>query len=105
MKNKLLTLVLAIGLVNPVLASTKTFGNPDCGAWVNPASKYATLGNRAWLTGFLSGLNWDEYYKKALNKVSSAEQIFLWMDNYCKTNPLEKVGSGAKILMEELKKQ
>lgn len=102
MKKKLLTLVLAIGLANPVLAATTTFGDSDCGEWINPASDYAMLAHRAWLMGFLSGLNGEESLKNPLGKISSGKQIFLWMDKYCKDNPLEKLSYGGLQLMLEL---
>ena len=38
----------------------------------------------------------------ALSKVSSADQIFLWMDNYCRANPLSDADAGAKVLDKEL---
>ena len=38
----------------------------------------------------------------ALSKVSSADQIFLWMDNYCRANPLSNADTGAKVLYKEL---
>ena len=37
-----------------------------------------------------------------LDSVSSAEQMFVWMDNYCKTNPLGNVTEGAAELFDEI---
>ncbi len=87
-----------------VFAQTKTaFGIPDCGEWVRSQTTGTQKhSDRAWLLGFLSGLNQDDVYKDALDKVSSAAQIYLWMDNYCKNNPLEKVSKGAFKLYGEL---
>ena len=105
MKTKLLIAVIAMTIPGLVFAQTKaSFGRADCGEWV----KSQTTGtqkqsDRAWLLGFLSGLNQDDFYEDALDKVSSAAQIFLWMDNYCKNNPLEQVSKGAYKLFAELK--
>ena len=104
MKTNLLIAVIAMTISGLVFAQTKaSFGRADCGEWV----KSQTTGtqkqrDRAWLLGFLSGLNQDDFYENALDKVSSAAQIFLWMDNYCKNNPLEKVTKGAFRLFGEL---
>jgi hypothetical protein len=43
--------------------------------------------------------------KDPLERISSAEQIWIWMDNYCKTNPLEDVSTGGLVLFEELRAQ
>ncbi len=38
-----------------------------------------------------------------LGTLKSADQIFLWMDNWCKANPLKKVGEGGAELFVELR--
>lgn len=107
MKRLLLTALLAMMLSNQTWAAPATsyraIGMADCGEWV----KSQTTGtqkqsDRAWLLGFLSGLNQNDIYKNALAKISSAEQIYLWMDNHCKANPLKSVGEGGFKLMNEL---
>jgi|APGre2960657404_1045060.scaffolds.fasta_scaffold237396_1 hypothetical protein len=104
MKSKLLIAVIAMTISGLVFAQTKTsFGMPDCGEWVkSQTTGIQKQGDRAWLLGFLSGLNENYIYKDALDKVSSAAQIWLWMDNYCKNNPLERVNQGAYKLLGEL---
>jgi hypothetical protein len=80
------------------------FGNYDCGQWFvirEPA--------KAWLLGYLSGINAmmanDKINYDPLKKLNSAEQAFLWMDNYCKANPLSSVVDGASDLYLELQKK
>lgn len=104
MKTKLLIAVIAMTISGLVFAQGKiSFGMTDCGEWVkSQTTGTQKYNNRAWLLGFLSGLNQDSFYKDALDKVSSAAQIYLWMDNYCKNNPLEKVNIGAYELFTEL---
>lgn len=86
-------------------SSTSTMiGQPDCGAWVRSNRQ----SDRAWLLGYLSGIN---QMNNAANKkptdplgaLKSADQIFLWMDNWCKANPLKKVGEGGAELFVELR--
>jgi hypothetical protein len=35
----------------------------------------------------------------------SAQQIYLWMDNYCRANPLKTVDEGGILLYEEILKK
>ena len=85
-------------------------GDPDCTMWVKPETHARELENRAWLIGFLSGLN------MGFSIASSAtvgqrtaefsfdgtnEKIFLWMDNYCRKNPLSSAMYGVGELMQD----
>ncbi len=77
-----------------------TFGDYDCGQWFTRKVVAQT-----WLLGYLSGLNvaYAKGDKDALDKANSADQIFLWMDNYCKAHPLEMVSAAGFVLYLELK--
>lgn len=76
-------------------------GTYDCGQWFSNPSAVT------WLAGYLSGLNAATPYpnKDPLDKLNSGAQMKLWMDNYCKANPLETVGGGANELYRELAKK
>ena len=96
-----LTLASSLSFADPY---TK-FGDPDCGAWV----KNQTTRERAWLMGKLTGMNHilvvlgnNSKKKDPLNELDSANQAFVWMDNYCRKNPLKSVGDGALDLFIEL---
>ena len=97
-------LFLACHLGQPVFSQTR-FGDIDCGAWLNKKG----LPERAWLIGYLTGLNTMHDLNKnsdnPLNKVNSAEQIYVWMDNYCQKNPLNTIGDGGIQLFIELMKK
>lgn len=90
---------------NTAIAQTKPtqFGNFDCGKWVNAPD----LISKAWLAGYVSGINYATATNTTdpLGKVSSIDQIFLWMDNYCRSNPLKSVQNGAAALYSELEKR
>jgi hypothetical protein len=102
MKRLLLTVLLATTLSNQTWSAT-AIGVIDCGQWVQDQSKtQQRISDRSWLIGFLSGLNQNDFYKNAFDKVSSAQQVYLWMDNYCKANPLQNVADGGEMLMFEL---
>jgi len=53
--------------------------------------------------GYLSGLNSSGVEKgDPLDAISSAEQIYAWMDNYCRQNPLNTVVPGGNRLFREI---
>lgn len=81
-----------------------SFGGADCGEWVNGNDKNRT--KNAWLLGYLSGINMaiSKGTYDPLNKINSAPQIYLWMDNYCKANPLKTIREGGLDLYLELQK-
>ena len=100
MKNKrpLMLLLLACCLAQPVF-SAKVFGVPDCGEWLSKTREP----DRAWLLGYISGLSTtNRLGGDPLAKVNSAQQIFVWVDNYCQKNPLKDVADGAQALFFEL---
>jgi hypothetical protein len=73
---------------------------PNCGKWV----KANDLGQKWWLIGFLSGLNsaMRQDVKSDPLKGSNVEGIYLWMDTYCKANPLSNLFNGGNLLYVEL---
>lgn len=106
MKKQVLILLTTLFIAPAVWAEPYTkFGDPDCGAWV----KNQTTRERAWLMGKLTGMNHvfvilgtNNKKKDPLNELDSANQAFVWMDNYCRKNPLKSVGDGAIDLFIEL---
>jgi hypothetical protein len=78
-------------------------GNSDCGDWVSRR----TTATETWVLGYLSGMYAvvDSRTSDPLRSISSANQIYVWMDNYCRNNPLESVSSGARQLFLELQKR
>ena len=105
MKRILLTALIAMTVSSPVLAEkvTKAIGDVDCGRWIKDTGNMKSL-NTIWLVGFMTGLNFgDAQMRNSLEKVS-VQQIFLWMDNFCKANPLKTISYGGYELMDELRK-
>ncbi len=99
----LLTFLLLVFVALPTTsrAQATVFGGADCGEWFNQ-KKNPTA--RLWLTGYLSGLNaaLAKGGVDPLNKFNSMEQAYLWMNNYCKENPLKGIQAGANALYREL---
>ena len=102
-KNLFVVCVLSLVFIQPAISQNgTTFGTPDCGQWVaNSKSNFST---KTWLLGFMSGINTGLSKPKddPLSKVNSAEQIYLWMDNFCQKNPLQTVQDGGLALFIEL---
>ena len=63
---------------------------------------------KSWLMGYISGLSMElnaTILKVDVLKDTDAESLFLWMDNYCKTNPLNTLSDGELELFVELIKR
>lgn len=102
----LLLACLLFALSGPAPAAAPAEGAarqaPSCGEWIVHREKSSTLalGDTGWLLGYLSGMaaNSTKDYLSGADNAS----IYKWMDNYCRTNPLRDVSSGAKSLTAEL---
>lgn len=78
----------------------------SCGSWLSEKAQGRTTDsnfNETWLLGFLSGLA-IQSDKDAL-KGTDNPSIFLWVDNYCRTNPLKDTIDAGMDLFDELVKQ
>ena len=101
MKARLLLLAVLATATFRVSAGT-SFGGADCGQWFNEANQ---LNAKIWLSGYLSGLNSADgkQFGDPLSKLRSMEQAFLWVDNYCKANPLSTLPEAGNLLYIELR--
>ena len=113
-KPHLILALLALVFIQPALGQgggARNFGNRDCGVWLQKDNEYLRMGSEGWLLGYLSGQNLvlqtlrKEKDSDLLRKVKSANQILLWMNNYCTANPLSDIATGANELMVELMKR
>ena len=103
---KRLLLATAVLLQSSAFAQT-VYGKIDCGQWLSDQGASRTQ-NQAWVLGYLSGMNVGvngANDKDTLRKLNSMEQVFVWMDNYCRSNSLEKVRTGANQLFAELERR
>jgi hypothetical protein len=97
-RNRIAVLVFLAVTVTSSHAQKMMLGPPDCGEWFQHSS------SRAWLAGYLSGINGSGFYSDGTDFIEgvSGAQVFLWMDNFCKANPLNTVPQGANQLIREL---
>lgn len=92
------------------IAQVRNFGSFDCGFWVKnqntkPLSD-SEIVVKTWLYGYLSGLNSVLATPKndPLSQITDT-QVNLWMDKYCRDEPLSNIQAGANILYQELERR
>lgn len=78
----------------------RIYGAPDCGTWL----KSPSVQHRAWLAGFLSGMNIEDGKDDFLDQITM-NQAHAWVDSYCQKNPLSSVATGAFNLRRELREK
>lgn len=84
----------------------KGAGAGSCGEWVEERKANTYHATLHWLQGFISAYNEYVYRGKNPNGVfgnADHKAIAVWMDNYCKANPLNSPHDGAVVLIDELK--
>lgn len=91
--------------ISSTSSASVIFGGYDCGEWVNRPKNHPM---ESWVAGYLSGLNSMYSISNAsstdpLVQLNSLDQAYLWLDNFCKANPLRKVDGVAYELFIELK--
>ena len=72
----------------------------SCGDWVEARQKNRNA-IQLWYLGFISGINFRD--KNDLLYEINAASAYLWMDKYCRENPLKTVVQGSVKLLDELK--
>lgn len=105
---KTLAPLFAMMLIGSATASygATIVGGHDCDEWTRRPSD----GKSQWLLGYLSGLNVMHEFnegnpKDPLAAVRSPNQLYQWMDSYCRKNPSSRLDAGASEMFIELMKQ
>ena len=77
-----------------------TRGGVTCAMWMQQRPKNSQL-LEAWLLGYMSGLaqEADIHLPKAVDN----DEMFRWMDDYCKKNPKKIVTLGGFIMFNKLR--
>jgi hypothetical protein len=108
----LLMLVSASGWARDKDGGMWVQGDTSCGQYIEARAARATpkydealvigIMTPAWLAGFLTAYNMltpDTYNILGSSDMQSA---LVWLDNFCKANPLERISTGAATLVNEL---
>lgn len=86
-----------------VKAEVTVRGMGSCGKWVQTKGTSARLSPEAWVVGFISGIALGTNVD--LLKSNDNESLFLWLDNFCRDNPLLPLYDASNKLSLELEKK
>ena len=102
MKKVIILILLIYSIISVPANAITRFGGPDCGQWFDEGRRQSA---KSWLSGYLSGLNTAiaTDTNDPLERLNSMEQAYLWIDNYCKANPLHHTQRAALYLFQELR--
>ena len=80
-------------------------GSRSCGTWVSERSLKGleAVISETWLVGYLSGM--ASASEKDFLKGTDNDSLSLWVDNYCRANPLKRTFDAGDALYFELIKQ
>jgi hypothetical protein len=106
MNKRVFTVLAALCFSTSVANAVTVRGTPSCGSWVENRStptNWLAVVNVAWLNGFLSGLA-SASNKDFLNG-TDLDSVEVWVDNYCRSNPLNDLDDAGHALGGELVKR
>ena len=89
----------------PTSAQTITFMGgikPSCGSWTQARANHQSADMEFWAMGFVSGANVARAKEDAIDipkDVGDAEGLLSWIDNYCRSKPLELFPIAAAYLV------
>ena len=86
--------------------AVEILGFKSCGKWVQDRTEnsWPALINRNWLFGYISGLAVAKS-KDFLGSRPDVASLELWVDNYCRSNPLNNLDAAGNALALELMKK
>ena len=109
MKLVLAALLLMAGASVPVSAQQQPwafvgFGDSSCGSWVDAREKQTSMFMEVWALGFISGANaFRGQDEKDAVRGTDVKGLYGWIDNYCRSQPLELFANAVNHLAMELK--
>lgn len=101
MKKKIALTLLASIAISSSSYAVNIRGASSCGKWVKDRNERVFSPSQAWLVGFLSGLAIGTD-RDVVRVELDNDSIYLWMDNYCKANPLKDISDGGMNLAVEV---
>jgi hypothetical protein len=103
MKTRKATIFFATA-VFAIAAQAQVRGSPSCGSWTQERTgTRPVIENATWLLGLLSGVSFMS--KTDFLRGTDNDSIYLWVDNYCKAQPLKFVFDAGMVLSVELTQQ
>ena len=82
-----------------------SYEETSCGAWVKSGEKeWARAQYLSWFRGFVSGYNYGNPNNQVpLERIPDQQTLSLFVDKYCRDNPLNPFVSAAFKLVEEVR--
>lgn len=108
----ILTVVVSIaicpswsGAAEDDITHVLSFEDTSCGAWARSQSdKYRRQVYLYWFRGFVSGYNFENrIYQVTLNSMPDQDTLSLYVDKFCRENPLSQFVAAAFPLVRELR--
>jgi hypothetical protein len=104
-----LALLTAAALTTPARAADPYTvlgaGVRSCGSWLHDRAeaRYWELADQAWVLGYVTSFNEHLSATKNIAAGTNADGLFAWIDNYCRTNPLNSVAQATRVLIDTLR--
>jgi hypothetical protein len=103
MKKATMAIVVALVMTSATAEAVTVRGSRSCGRWLEYHQTGNQFGSEAveeWFVGYLSGLAlaWQKDFIIGNDNAS----LFAWLDNYCRSNPLNYLDDAGPTLAREL---
>jgi len=109
---KISLILILVFIGNPSVASSREstanylVGVPSCGAWIKQRAADKEIYEAGWLAGFLSGISTSLGNQRVKGRDfledADMDSISLWVDNYCRDNPLDNLSTAGDRLVRTL---
>ena len=89
-----------------VVVNAVGFQNTSCGSWTQARANHQSAEMEFWAMGFVSGASFGRQLEVGtgiLDSATDAQAIYSWIDNYCRSEPLELFPVAAANLVIELR--
>lgn len=98
-------LFCAASATNAQQIAVFSYADSSCGAWARSAtSESARAQYMSWFRGFVTGYNFaNPENQVAMGRMPDGDTLALYIDKYCRENPLNPFVSAAFKLVEELR--
>ena len=105
-KSLVVTVLGVMLLASSWAAEIRGAGATSCGRWVEVRKTNDHYSQLNWVLGFISAYNHYVHKGSEPNGVfgeADHNALAVWLDNYCRTNPLSTLYKGAYELVAELR--
>jgi len=70
-------------------------GTISCGRWISDRSRDDAWAEEAWLLGYLTAYNRNDWPGTNVASGTDSDGSFAWIDNYCRAAPLDDMATAA----------